>query len=96
MGDLITTCASKHSRNRYVGQELGRGRSLEDILSNMTQVAEGVTTTPAALKLGQTFDLEMPIAEQVNAVLHHGKKPADAARSLMKRALKEEAPTYAV
>jgi glycerol-3-phosphate dehydrogenase (NAD(P)+) len=96
MGDLITTCASQHSRNRYVGYELGRGRSLEEILSNMTQVAEGVTTTPAALALGQTFDLEMPIAEQVNAVLHQGKKPADAARSLMKRALKEEAPTYAV
>jgi glycerol-3-phosphate dehydrogenase (NAD(P)+) len=96
MGDLITTCASQHSRNRYVGYELGRGRSLEDILSKMTQVAEGVTTTPAALELGRTFDLEMPITEQVNAVLYQGKKPAEAARSLMTRALKEEAPTYAV
>ena len=96
MGDLITTCASQHSRNRYVGYQLGQGRNLDDILADMLQVAEGVTTTPAALELGITLGVEMPIAEQVNAVLYQGKSPQDAARSLMTRALKEEAPTYAV
>lgn len=95
MGDLITTCCSRHSRNRHVGYELGKGRKLSEILAGMTEVAEGVTTTPAALELGQTFSQELPIAEQVHAVLYEGKKAADAARSLMTRALKEEAPTYA-
>jgi len=95
MGDLITTCCSRHSRNRHVGYELGQGKSLTEILSGMTEVAEGVTTTPAALELGQTFSQELPIAEQVHAVLYEGKKAADAARSLMTRALKEEATTYA-
>jgi glycerol-3-phosphate dehydrogenase (NAD(P)+) len=95
MGDLITTCCSRHSRNRHVGCELGKGRSLADILSGMKEVAEGVTTTPAALELGQTFSLELPIAEQVHAVLYEGKSAADAARTLMTRALKEEALTYA-
>jgi glycerol-3-phosphate dehydrogenase (NAD(P)+) len=95
MGDLITTCCSRHSRNRHVGYELGRGRSLAEILAGMKEVAEGVTTVPAALELGQTFSLELPITEQVNAVLYEGKKAAEAARSLMTRALKEEALTYA-
>lgn len=94
MGDLITTCCSKHSRNRFVGYELGQGKSLPEILSGMTEVAEGVTTTPAALELAQTFGEELPIAEQVHAVLYQGKSAADAARSLMTRALKEEATTY--
>jgi glycerol-3-phosphate dehydrogenase (NAD(P)+) len=95
MGDLITTCSSRHSRNRHVGNELGRGLKLPEILAGMREVAEGVTTTPAALELGETFSIELPIAEQVNAVLYQGKSPADAARSLMTRALKEEALTYA-
>jgi len=95
MGDLITTCCSRHSRNRHVGYELGRGRELPDILATMKEVAEGVTTTPAALELGRTCGQELPIAEQVQAVLYEGKKAADAARTLMTRALKEEAPTYA-
>lgn len=95
MGDLITTCCSRHSRNRHVGYELGQGKALADILAGMSEVAEGVTTTPAALELGQTFGMELPIAEQVHAVLYEAKLAKDAARSLMTRALKEEALTYA-
>ena len=95
MGDLITTCCSAHSRNRHVGFELGRGKPLTEILAGMKEVAEGVATTPAALELGRTFGQELPITEQVYAVLYEGKKAEDAARSLMTRALKEEAPTYA-
>jgi glycerol-3-phosphate dehydrogenase (NAD(P)+) len=64
------------------------------VLAGMSEVAEGVTTTPAALELGRTFDQELPIAEQVHAVLYEGKSAAEAARSLMTRTLKEEAPTY--
>jgi glycerol-3-phosphate dehydrogenase (NAD(P)+) len=94
MGDLITTCCSRHSRNRHVGYELGQGKALTDILAGMAEVAEGVPTTPAALELGQTFGQELPIAEQVHAVLYEGKHAAEAARTLMTRALKEEAPTY--
>lgn len=95
MGDLITTCCSRHSRNRFVGYQLGQGKTLPEILAGMKEVAEGVATTPAALELGKNFKQELPIAEQVYAVLYQGKKAEDAARSLMTRALKEEAPTYA-
>jgi len=96
MGDLITTCCSRHSRNRRVGFELGRGRKLEEILAGMSEVAEGVATTPAARRLGAEQGLELPITEQVYNVLHEGLDPAVAVRELMTRALKEEAPTYAV
>jgi glycerol-3-phosphate dehydrogenase (NAD(P)+) len=96
MGDLITTCCSAHSRNRRVGLELGRGRPLAHILDGMAEVAEGVTTTPAARALGRKNALELPITEQVYAVLHEGKSPREAARMLMTRTLKEEATTYAV
>lgn len=96
MGDLITTCCSQHSRNRHVGYELGQGRKLDAILADMAEVAEGVATTPAARKLGEQSGMELPITEQVYQVLHHGADPAEAVRELMTRALKEEAPTYAV
>jgi glycerol-3-phosphate dehydrogenase (NAD(P)+) len=96
MGDLITTCCSQHSRNRRVGFELGQGRSLEQILADMSEVAEGVTTTPAARELGRKHNLELPITDQVYAVLYEKKPPAEAVRTLMTRSLKEEAPTYAV
>jgi len=96
MGDLITTCCSTHSRNRKVGFELGRGKSLEEILSGMAEVAEGVATTPAARALGFRHALELPIMEQVYRVLYEGAAPAEAVAALMTRTLKEEAPTYAV
>jgi glycerol-3-phosphate dehydrogenase (NAD(P)+) len=96
MGDLITTCCSTHSRNRKVGYELGKGRALPDILQDLPEVAEGVTTTPAARALGQKHDQELPITEQVYQVLYEHKTPLDAVKSLMLRTLKEEAQSYAI
>jgi glycerol-3-phosphate dehydrogenase (NAD(P)+) len=86
VGDLILTCTGELSRNRSVGIELGRGRALEDILAGMGgKVAEGVRSTTAALGLAARYEVEMPITEQVDAILHQSKKPSDAIRDLMSR-----------
>jgi glycerol-3-phosphate dehydrogenase (NAD(P)+) len=86
VGDLILTCTGELSRNRSVGIELGRGRALDDILAGMGgKVAEGVRSTTAALGLAARYGVEMPITEQVDAILHRNKKPADAIRDLMSR-----------
>jgi len=90
IGDLIATCMSKHSRNRYVGEEIGKGRKLKDILAEMVMVAEGVRTTKAAVKLGRSKGVELPIAEQVYRVLFYGKSPTKAIRDLMIRKAKKE------
>jgi glycerol-3-phosphate dehydrogenase (NAD(P)+) len=90
MGDLIVTCTSKHSRNRYVGEQIGKGRSLEDILNEMVMVAEGVKTAASAFELSQKEGVEMPITEQVYKTLFEGKPPAEAMRELMTRASKKE------
>jgi glycerol-3-phosphate dehydrogenase (NAD(P)+) len=91
VGDLVLTCTGSLSRNRRVGIELGRGRALPEILADMGgKVAEGVETTGAALGLAGTKGVEMPITEQVDAVLHQGKLPLDAARELMGRPGREE------
>jgi glycerol-3-phosphate dehydrogenase (NAD(P)+) len=86
VGDLILTCTGELSRNRSVGIELGRGRQLEDILAGMGgKVAEGVRSTKAALGLAARYGVEMPITEQMDAILHKNKKAADAIRDLMAR-----------
>ncbi|MBI4321935.1 MAG: NAD(P)-dependent glycerol-3-phosphate dehydrogenase [Chloroflexi bacterium] len=85
LGDLIATCASPHSRNRYVGQELARGRSLADIQASMRMVAEGVSTAAAARELAKRYGVEMPIAELVYEVLFLGKSPRQAVVELMSR-----------
>jgi glycerol-3-phosphate dehydrogenase (NAD(P)+) len=90
MGDLIVTCTSMHSRNRYVGEQIGKGRSLQDILNEMVMVAEGVKTTASAFELSQKENVEMPITEQVYKTLFEGKPPAEAMRDLMTRASKFE------
>lgn len=90
MGDLITTCISPQSRNRYVGEELGRGRSLEDILGGMMMVAEGVGATRAAVRLAEDAGVDMPIANQVHAVLFEGRNPRSAVSELMQREDKPE------
>ena len=90
LGDLVATCASPLSRNRFVGQELAKGRDLKGILSSMTGIAEGVTTTIAALKLANELDIEMPIAEQVFRVLFKGLDVRQAVSELMVRELKHE------
>jgi glycerol-3-phosphate dehydrogenase (NAD(P)+) len=91
MGDLVLTCTGGLSRNRTVGVELGRGRKLRDIMAGMHgMVAEGVLTTDAALGLAQRHGIEMPISEQMHAILHEEKPPREAIRDLMNRPGKEE------
>lgn len=90
MGDLVCTCASRHSRNYYVGQELAKGRSLESIQRAMNMVAEGVNTTKAALKLARRYDVEMPITEQIYQALFEGKDPQEAIKEMMLRGPKRE------
>jgi glycerol-3-phosphate dehydrogenase (NAD(P)+) len=91
LGDLVLTCTGSLSRNRTVGVELGRGRQLSEIIAGMHgMVAEGVLTTHAAVGLGKTHSVEMPIAEQMLAILHDGKSPRDAMHELMTRSAKSE------
>jgi glycerol-3-phosphate dehydrogenase (NAD(P)+) len=84
-GDLIATCSSPQSRNRRVGVELGRGRSLPDILADTSMVAEGVTSTPAVLELARMTSIELPIAAQVQSVLAGQSAPAAVVSALMRR-----------
>jgi glycerol-3-phosphate dehydrogenase (NAD(P)+) len=90
IGDLITTCVSQHSRNRFVGFELAKGRKLENIISDMVMVAEGIETTKAAIELSSKKGIEMPITEQVHGVLFEGKDPKSAVDELMLREPKPE------
>lgn len=90
MGDLILTCTGELSRNRTVGLELGRGRTLDDVLGGMTMVAEGVETARATHALARKHDVEMPITEEVYAVLFEGRDPKDALEALMTREPKAE------
>ncbi|MCL4458889.1 MAG: NAD(P)-dependent glycerol-3-phosphate dehydrogenase [Chloroflexi bacterium] len=90
LGDLVCTCASPYSRNRYVGQELAKGRKISDILSSMRMVAEGVQTTVAARRLSQRYGVEMPITELTYQVLFEGKDPRKAVGELMGRGPKQE------
>jgi glycerol-3-phosphate dehydrogenase (NAD(P)+) len=90
MGDVVATCASRKSRNHYVGYQLARGRGLEAVLGELGQVAEGVETTRAALGLAESAGVEMPITAAVNQVLFAGMPPLEAVRSLMTRAWRDE------
>lgn len=90
IGDLVLTCTGKLSRNRYVGYELGKGKTINDILSGMKEIAEGVTTTISSKKLAERENIEMPICEQVYQVLYKNKAPRLALQDLMLRKLKSE------
>lgn len=90
VGDLIVTCMSRHSRNRHVGEEIGKGKKLRQVLDEMVMVAEGVKTTKAAVRLAARVGVELPIAEQVHSVLFRGKDPRRAMRDLMIRKAKRE------
>jgi glycerol-3-phosphate dehydrogenase (NAD(P)+) len=90
IGDIVVTCTSPRSRNRSVGEALGRGRSLDDVLGGMTMVAEGVRSTAAVLARAAAAGVEMPIAEQVQAVLDGTRTPEAAVSSLMLREAKSE------
>ncbi len=90
MGDLIVTCTSKHSRNRYVGEQIGKGRKLQAVLDEMVMVAEGVKTTASAYELSKRENIEMPITKQVYLSLFEDKPPVEAMKDLMTRDAKIE------
>jgi glycerol-3-phosphate dehydrogenase (NAD(P)+) len=90
IGDLMVTCMSRHSRNRFVGVEIGKGRKLESILSEMVMVAEGVETTKSARALARKAGVETPIIDEVYKMLFEGKNPHDACYDLMTRDPKGE------
>jgi glycerol-3-phosphate dehydrogenase (NAD(P)+) len=91
LGDLVVTCTGDLSRNRHVGIELGRGRTLTEILAGMRMVAEGVRTTSAALALGSRHGIELPIAAEMSAVLESRRSPREAVEALMGRRQRAEA-----
>lgn len=91
LGDLIVTCISRHSRNRHVGEELGRGKSIDEVISGMGMVvAEGVKTAKSLRELSARLGVETPIAEAVYAVVYEGKSPSVALDELMTRKAKDE------
>jgi glycerol-3-phosphate dehydrogenase (NAD(P)+) len=90
IGDLITTAISPHSRNRFVGFEIGKGKNLKEILESMNAVAEGVATTNSIYRLKSKLSVDMPITDQIYEVLFKNKAPHEAIIQLMTRSLKEE------
>ena len=90
LGDLVLTCTGSLSRNRFVGEELGKGKTLAEITAALSEVAEGINTARAVKKLADRANLEMPITNEVNAVLYDGKPARDAVTELMSRPLREE------
>ena len=90
MGDLVATCTSRKSRNRWVGEQLGRGATIAEITAGTRMVAEGVRTSRPVVELGRQAGIEMPIAEQVVAVIHEGRKVTECVAALMQRVLKNE------
>jgi glycerol-3-phosphate dehydrogenase (NAD(P)+) len=85
MGDLLATCMSPQSRNRLVGEQLGQGRKIDEIIADMNMVAEGVKTAASVVELAGQHGVEMPIAEEIYAVLYQGRAAADAYRGLQQR-----------
>lgn len=90
IGDLIVTCASKHSRNRKAGMLIGQGYTMEEAMKEVKMIVEGVYSTKAAIELGKKYDVSMPIIEQVNAVLFENKPAKEAVMDLMLRDKKVE------
>lgn len=90
MGDLVLTCTGELSRNRQLGMELGRGKTVEQALGGLTQVAEGVKTAKSARDLAEKYSVDLPICEQVYCILHEGKSPENAVHQLMARQPKSE------
>ena len=85
IGDLVATCTSSQSRNRHVGEQLGRGKTIEEISKEMNQVAEGVKTTAVAMELAERYSIDLPIAREVYGVLYEGRTAEEAYRGLMRR-----------
>ncbi len=85
IGDIVVTCVSKKSRNRHVGERLGRGEHIDDIVASMDQVAEGVKTVPVVVALARSLGVDMPIASEVRAVVEDGRPARQAYRALLDR-----------
>ena len=85
IGDIVATCVSAQSRNRHVGERLGRGEAIADIVASMDQVAEGVKSTPVVASLARSLGVDMPITEEVRAVIEDGRPAAAAYRALLDR-----------
>ena len=94
MGDLIATCISPQSRNRHVGEQLGKGRTIEEIVDEMNMVAEGVKTSTAVMELAEEYEVDVPITAQVRAVCHEGLSASEAYDGLMGRQSGVEHPAY--
>jgi glycerol-3-phosphate dehydrogenase (NAD(P)+) len=90
LGDLITTCISPYGRNRWVGEQIGKGKKLQEILEKMEQIAEGVWTTKSVMALSHKFNVEMPITKEIYDVLFTNKNPLEAVSSLMMRTPRSE------
>lgn len=90
LGDLVTTCTSLYSRNRFVGEQIAKGKKLKSIIKNMQMIAEGVSTTKAAYKLSKKYKIEMPITREIFHVLYKNKSPEKAVSALMRRQKKAE------
>ena len=90
LGDLATTCISSHSRNRWLGEELAKGKSKDEIVGATEMAIEGIATSFSASKLAEKHDVEMPITEQVYEILYMDKDPARAVKDLMTRRPKAE------
>lgn len=90
IGDVVVTCMSHHSRNRYVGEQIGLGKTLDQIKNEMQMIAEGVATTASTYALAKRYEIEMPITEAIYSILFEGKKPHVAVEELMTRAARRE------
>lgn len=90
MGDLIVTCMSQYSRNRYLGEQIGKGKKLEEVLAEMVMVAEGVKTTRSAYEIAEKHNVEVPIINEAHKVLFENKNPGEAVYDLMTRSAKFE------
>ena len=90
LGDLTTTCISPHSRNRWLGEEIGRGRPLKETLKETEMVVEGVATAKSAFELSKRYKVEMPITGEIYKILYENKNPKTAVQDLMTRSPKVE------
>ncbi|NQU39249.1 MAG: NAD(P)-dependent glycerol-3-phosphate dehydrogenase [Lentisphaerae bacterium] len=90
MGDLIVTCTSQHSRNRGVGERIGRGEPIDEIMDGFKQAVEGVWNCATAVELADALGVDVPVTREVHAIVHQGKPPLDGVRDLLERDLKRE------
>ena len=90
LGDLVTTCISPYSRNRFVGEEVGKGKNIKKVIRKMEMVAEGIDTTKSVYQLSRRYNVDMPITKEVYSILYKHKSPLKAVKDLMRREKKEE------